>query len=320
MIRELEHTRKSAFAPSTWSNLRTQWKAYLEFCTLASLFPCPLSPLKLSLFAQHLSSKVKSPATVANYLSGVRSLSLIAGGDPPPLSHPLIKYTLTGLKRIMKHVPKRASPITPQILREVFHLLDFSNSLHCSFWSFCLLSFYLLTRKSNMVPTKQSAFNPTFQLCWSDIVRSDQAAIVSLKWSKTNQFSTREIKIPLLANPNSCLCPINALKLMARINGGVPSQSPFSYVHKGSTQILTYPVALSMLRTVIFATGRNGRLFSCHSLRRGGASFAYVSGLRDLDIQILGDWRSDCYKIYLQGSVQDRIRSAAKIRDAISNS
>ena len=45
--------------------------------------------------------------------------------------------------------------------------------------------------------------------------------------------------------------------------------------------------------------GLNPHLFAGHSFRRGGASFAYQSGVLIELIKALGDWRSDTVLIYL---------------------
>ena len=39
--------------------------------------------------------------------------------------------------------------------------------------------------------------------------------------------------------------------------------------------------------------------FSGHSLRRGGATFAFQCGIPSELIKLQGDWRSDAYMLYL---------------------
>ena len=47
--------------------------------------------------------------------------------------------------------------------------------------------------------------------------------------------------------------------------------------------------------------------YSCHSVRRGGASWAFRLGLPGELIQISGDWASDCYKLYLEVSMDTKL-------------
>ena len=52
-------------------------------------------------------------------------------------------------------------------------------------------------------------------------------------------------------------------------------------------------------------------MFSEHSFRRGGATWAFQSGVPGEMIQILGDWASDAYKKVLEFSMQDKLSIAS---------
>jgi hypothetical protein len=45
--------------------------------------------------------------------------------------------------------------------------------------------------------------------------------------------------------------------------------------------------------------GLDTNAFSAHSLRRGGASYAFELGLSPLQIKLRGDWASDAYERYV---------------------
>lgn len=47
--------------------------------------------------------------------------------------------------------------------------------------------------------------------------------------------------------------------------------------------------------------------FSGHSLRRGGATFAFKCGTPAELIKLQGDWRSDAYMLYLSLPLADRL-------------
>ena len=47
--------------------------------------------------------------------------------------------------------------------------------------------------------------------------------------------------------------------------------------------------------------------FSGHSLRRGGATFAFQCGIPAELIKLQGDWRSDAYMLYLSLPLADRL-------------
>ena len=66
----------------------------------------------------------------------------------------------------------------------------------------------------------------------------------------------------------------------------------------------------SSLRNHLASLGFDSKLFAGHSLRRGGASFAYQ---RDVPIELfkaLGEWHSDTILIYLTMPLTGRFHSA----------
>ena len=56
--------------------------------------------------------------------------------------------------------------------------------------------------------------------------------------------------------------------------------------------------------------------FRGHSFRRGGATWAFRSGVPGELIQVYGDWASDAYKIYLEFSEDAKRRVARSMISA----
>ena len=65
---------------------------------------------------------------------------------------------------------------------------------------------------------------------------------------------------------------------------------------KKSLVPITYAQLQAKFRDLISYTDRDENLFSSHSLRRGGCSWAFKSKVKSELIQHHGDWVSDCYK------------------------
>jgi hypothetical protein len=65
--------------------------------------------------------------------------------------------------------------------------------------------FFLLFRKSNLVPNYVSSFKPEKQLNRKNIVYDKEINIllITIKWSKTIQFGERHLIIPIVAIPGS---------------------------------------------------------------------------------------------------------------------
>ena len=81
-----------------------------------------------------------------------------------------------------------------------------------------------------------------------------------------------------------------------------------AFLYKNGTKVipLTYSVFLSKLKRSLSALGIDNTLYSGHSFRREGASFALECGVPSELNQSHEDWKSDTYKKYLDPSFQHR--------------
>ena len=263
-------SQKRAFAEGTSLNFITNWVKYLEFCLYFSLVALPASPLVLMCFAQHVANRVKSVGTVKGAMSAVRKLHLALKLSVTSFEDTAFKWTMQGIQRMSTHISKQAKPITPEILLKIHAKLDFQKIEDAVFWLVCLLAFYLLFRKSNLLPTTTRGFNPSKQLKWSDIVNTGKYLVVGIRWSKTDQFG-RELKTyPLPIIPTSPLCPYKAMLTVMRLT------SPSPEGHVGALQpgkSLTYNQFQTRLRGVLAEVVDEPQAFSSHSFRRGGGHF-----------------------------------------------
>ena len=99
-----------------------------------------------------LSRSFKSVASIKNYISGVRTLHLLMQYPFPYLNEFSVKLLFKGLSRINPHLPKQAAPITLDILKEVRGFLNLKDCNDASYWCLFLFAFFLMARKSNLVP------------------------------------------------------------------------------------------------------------------------------------------------------------------------
>ena len=124
---------------------------------------------------------------------------------------------LRGMARKSLHMPKRALPITPQVLKDMFGFLNLEDPEDSTIWCVILFMFFLMARKSNMVPVSVTDFDPDKQLLRQNILVFKGFLVIMIKWSKTNQFGNRLLKLPLVAIPGSELCPVKAFKSMTTL-------------------------------------------------------------------------------------------------------
>ena len=247
------------------------------------------------------------PNSVRNYLSGVRTLHLFHGLSYPFTEDYLLHMELKGISRLNPHVPKRAIPVTPKILMLFHRLMNPDSTLHCNVWACCLFLFFTLSRLGSMLPRSSSTSLKAFVT--KDRVRfTKEGVLVTFLQTKTIQFGKRRLHVPLI-RLNSIFCPVSAY-LRADLGGS--SGAAFTFKNKGRIAWLTVSKFIRTFRSILSKGGfKHAHLFTGHSFRRGGATWAFQSGVSGEVIQVLGDWSSDAYKQYLEFSMQDRLNLAA---------
>ena len=88
----------------------------------------PISTENLSLYSQFLSICMKSVQTIKNYISGVKTMNVILGYSADHLNSFIINLGLKGIAREHPHCVRQAEQITPNILLEIFSVLEMSKS------------------------------------------------------------------------------------------------------------------------------------------------------------------------------------------------
>jgi len=228
----------------------------------------------------------------------------------------LIKMMIRGVKVDKKHVIKKAAVMTPAILLRLFEVLDPSLSEDCTFWALFVIAFFLLARKSNLVPDSVKKFDASKQLTRGDIEVTEDSLLVTLKWSKTNQTGRREV-FPLMKMEGSNLCPVMAYGRMLERFPADDASPAFLVKRYGVINTVTYRQFQGRLKKGIEAIGMDPSDFTSHSFRRGGATYAFQCGLTADYIKRLGDWRSDAYLEYIDCPLEDRLVAGKKIREKI---
>lgn len=100
--RDLKHSQRSAYSCGTYSNLRTQFKAFFLFCFYFKPTPVPAELTRVCLYVQFL-SRTLTPPSIRNYLSGVKLLHLFSGADYPFTKDFVLSLTLRGIARRAFH-------------------------------------------------------------------------------------------------------------------------------------------------------------------------------------------------------------------------
>ena len=117
--------------------------------------------------------------------------------------------------------------------------------------------------------------------------------------------------------PGSRLCPVAAYKNMLRLVPAAPADPAFIIVQGQARQPVKYTMLQKFIKDSVARLGLNPALFSSHSLRRAGATWAFKSQVPGELIQTHGDWASQAYLRYLEFSLSERLTVADKMTTEI---
>ena len=317
----VSETKGQSVKDSTKKNLLSQINAYEEFCDkyLLQYFPCDNT--QLCRFGQHLSTKFQSSDSVGNYLSGIHTCLALLGLQVPDVNDKQMKMFITGLKRAMPHAIKQAEPVTPLLLVRLSKVVNYKDQVELVAWTGLLLGFYLFLRKSNLVPDTMETFNMEEQFCRKDVnlLGPEKAMMIEIRWSKTIQYKQKILRLPVLPANNKAICPVFWLHYMVSKIPAAPLQPVLALHDKGRVVALSANQLIYRLRKWLILVGEEPAAYSLHSLRRGGATFAYQANIEGDMIKLLGDWASDAYKWYIDVSMDKRYDIMKAFVEALNN-
>ena len=195
-------------------------------------------------------------------------------------------------------------------MKDLYNFIDINNHADLALWASFLLAFYCLFRKSNVAPKSLHNFNPNKELSRKKLSYLADLNIVHVysNYSKTNQFMSREITIPLCENKVQAMDPVFHLRKL--LEWDISEESPaFSYFESGSLKCITYSSFTLRLKQLLSLAGYAPELFSGHSMRRGGATLLFQLNCNPMIIQAVGGWTKDQYLKYCSLSLDQRYQA-----------
>ena len=258
---------------------------------------------------------VTSYDTVTGHLSTIKRMHELGGWET--IEHPhLLRLELMAIKRELAHVIKKAPPITPEILVEIYKFVNKQDQLELVAFAVLVVGFTLFLRNSNLVCDTLNSFNSREQLTLGDLWVTKTGMMVEIKWSKTLQNRERDLSLPLIPAKNKVVCAVFWLKYIKSMRPVPIADDPvFAYMVNGHVIPLTYDVLSSKLKHWISQTGREGEKFSLHGLRCGRTNHVLMVGICGEDLQLMGDWKSRAYMEYIDLNMERRFSNMVKFVD-----
>lgn len=226
--------------------------------------------------------------TARSYLAGISTSLAEVGINVKPRRMPLVKRALLGLQRQPRtkaSVPRL--PITVSLLHSIARFVDLRRHEERTLWAMMTLATYGLLRSGEITlnPADQSRFP---RLADWRVSADGTLASIHLPISKSD-YAHNGTSVYVARN-SSCSCPISAMQLMlSRTPFRTTNQSPL-FSLDGMRPISRF-VFLRRVRILLTRAGIDGRKYSGHSFRRGGAQSAHDAGLSVEHIQLIGRWK-----------------------------
>lgn len=207
---EVLYYRQQGYAPTTKKSYRTQFDAFIKFCSMLGLPPLPASNYTLCIYAAFL-ARFLLPQSVYSYVHFVGILHKDQGFSNPVVDNWPLSHVLKGIRRVHGKPSRPRLPITIDILVALHSRLNFNLSKHASFWAICLTMFFGLFRKSHLLPSYRRSFNPIQQFIRSGFKHDVHGMVLKVRWSKTFHFGQSVVLVPLICFPSIPLCPVTAI-------------------------------------------------------------------------------------------------------------
>ena len=193
--------------------------------------------------------------------------------------------------------------LTFDLLCKMHPLVNFHSNDHIVYWAAITGGHFLLLHAGEFTLCPNEHFNPSCNLALGDITShlsldGQHYSMVHVKRSKTDQ---RHQGVTLyISHSNHSFCPACAMNSNLALQWSRPTlseRSPLFLLQKN--QALTRQRVVTFVSYLVRLFGVDRTAFCGHSFRIGGVSSASLAGLAVYEIQMLGCWKTDCYKTYI---------------------
>ena len=255
----------------------------------------PASSQTLCDWVAHLGNKRPKSKTLKSYVTGVRSVHVDMGYEDLAAFHsPQLERVIAGLRRMRGEAGSlERRPITKDLLLQMLPYFSLRTREGVTLYAAFCLAFAAFLRVGEFTYSTKDLNDPDFSqwfLTRRSVTLHEDHLELTLPASKTDPFR-RGITLKVAASGDNA-CPVQALRHLFRWEA--PSDSPlFQWEGAFTRQLVT-----SKLREILTLLGVEGH-YSGHSFRRGAATSAKEAGLSDQEIQLLGRWKSESYRLYI---------------------
>ena len=225
---------------------------------------------------------------------------------------PDLERMIAGVRRLRGEAgTQERLPITKDLLLQMLpHLSQRTREGATLYASFCLAfaAFLRIGEFTYSLKDRTADFSKWF-LTRRSVRLFDDHLELTLPASKTDPFR-RGVTLTIAASGDDA-CPVEAIRYLFR-RWKAPLDSPLFETAGGFTRELV----IGQVRQNLALLGIKGH-YSGHSFRRGAATSARAAGLSDDEIMLLGRWKSDAYRLYID-THPERLLAASRRHQRLS--
>lgn len=264
-----------------------------------------------------------APGTVQGKLNAIRWQHVIEGLPNPLEGKTRLKSAMKKLKKLRGDSHSKL-PVTADMLRHIRGTLDFSVAEDVTLWAALMFGWFFCLRQSEYLADglvfdgkraltgwkvmPQAGGQPTAAGKWE----TADALSVLLEVSKTDQARRGCTRTVHASGEAGGLCVVEAYKMLRRLHGAG---------HKPEGPLLQTPGGWIASRTAVSDTIKKAAKelncepgdYATHSLRIGGATALFCSGVSHEEVRRFGRWASDCWRRYVYESRESTREFARKM-------
>ena len=186
--KQLAASTSHGFAGTTARGLCSKIEKYVVFCKNYGLYLFNGEVLQVRRYLQYLTKTHNSIQSMKGYVAGAHTLFELVGFEPPPWDDYMYQLTVRGITRDKGHVVKRAQPVTPKLLVDIFPFVITAHELELVAWVVTLVGFYMFLCKMNLFPDTLDGFDINTQLGRRNLYKLDNMYVACVYHTKTIQY------------------------------------------------------------------------------------------------------------------------------------
>ncbi len=272
LIAKAKEFANLAYANNTVAAYQKDWQNFMNWCNSENLCPLPCTIDTLILYITALAKANRKTSTIQRHICAISKIHNMAN-HILNLKHSNFILVWNGIKRTLGLSKTGKSPILLSHLKQIVKEINGDSNLEIRDRALLVFGWASAMRRSEI-----TALN------WADIQYVEKGILVTIKTSKTDQFSLGQ-KIAIVYGRNEDTCPVRSLQKWQTISKG--NEPIFTSINKADqityTRLSDRDIA-RIIKKLLAKINMDSDQFAGHSLRSGFITTAAKHSVPDRTI------------------------------------